>query len=181
MSFADMLRALYAYNRWATERLLDVAAQLTPEQWRAPGSAGHGSVRDTLVHLIGTQRSWLAWWDGTLPADQAYHLRLDPDDYPDVAALRAAWGQVERATQAFVAGLSDADATRVFSNPLPDGRVFRLTLGQMMLHVANHGTQHRSEVAAMLTAFGHSPGDLDLLWFFRPFADAAARNAAPEG
>jgi uncharacterized damage-inducible protein DinB len=33
----------------------------------------------------------------------------------------------------------------------------------MMLHVANHGTQHRSEVAAMLTGFDQSPGSLDLL------------------
>ena len=44
----------------------------------------------------------------------------------------------------------------------------------MMLHVANHGTQHRSEVAAMLTGFGHSPGDLDVLGFFNPFGDAPA-------
>jgi uncharacterized damage-inducible protein DinB len=35
----------------------------------------------------------------------------------------------------------------------------------MMLHVANHGTLHRSEVAAMLTSYGHSPGDLDFLFY----------------
>ncbi|HYU21327.1 MAG TPA: DinB family protein [Chloroflexota bacterium] len=46
---------------------------------------------------------------------------------------------------------------------LPNGAEFRLPLWQMMLHVANHGTQHRSEVAALLTGFGQSPGDLDLL------------------
>jgi len=33
----------------------------------------------------------------------------------------------------------------------------------MLLHVANHGTQHRSEVAAMLTAFRYSPGELDFV------------------
>jgi uncharacterized damage-inducible protein DinB len=42
----------------------------------------------------------------------------------------------------------------------------------MMVHVANHGTQHRSEVAAMLTAFGRSPGDLDALYFFDPIKPA---------
>jgi uncharacterized damage-inducible protein DinB len=33
---------------------------------------------------------------------------------------------------------------------------------QMILHVTNHGTQHRSEAAALLTEIGHSPGDLDM-------------------
>lgn len=36
-------------------------------------------------------------------------------------------------------------------------------LWEVMLHVANHATQHRSEVALMLTTFRHSPGDLDIL------------------
>jgi uncharacterized damage-inducible protein DinB len=34
-----------------------------------------------------------------------------------------------------------------------------------MLHVVNHGTQHRSEVAAILTSLGFSPGNLDLLFY----------------
>lgn len=81
------------------------------------------------------------------------------------------WVTVDRATQAFVAGLNDADVERVYTHTLSNSLVFRLPLWQMMLHVVNHGTQHRSEVAAMLTAFGHSPGDLDLLGSFRPFGE----------
>lgn len=168
----EALRALYGYNRWATERVLGVAEQLTPEQWLAPGSAGRGSVRDTLVHLVSTQRSWLAWWDGSLPPDEAYRLSLDPADFPNPAAVRAALAAVDQATQAFLDGLSAADLERVYTHTLPNGLVFRLPLWQMLLHVANHGTQHRSEAAAMLSGFGHSPGDLDLLLFFRPFGES---------
>jgi uncharacterized damage-inducible protein DinB len=53
------------------------------------------------------------------------------------------------------------------------------TLWQMIMHVANHGTQHRSEVAAMLTSYGHSPGDLDFSEYLRSLADAAAGPTEP--
>jgi uncharacterized damage-inducible protein DinB len=170
----DAIRTLYGYNRWATGRVLDAAGELTAQEWLAPGVAGHGSVRDTLVHLIAVQRSWLAWWNGSLSANEAIALTLAPDDVPDLPALRAVWEEVERATAAFVDGLGEADLERVYSNTMPNGAVFRLPLWQMLLHVANHGAQHRSEVAAMLTGFGHSPGNLDQLGYFRPFGDAPA-------
>jgi uncharacterized damage-inducible protein DinB len=79
---AGTLRTLYGYNRWATQRLLEVAEQLTSEQLHTPGNAGHGSVHNTLLHLIDTQQSWLAWWDGSLSAEEAYRLTPGPGRFP---------------------------------------------------------------------------------------------------
>jgi uncharacterized damage-inducible protein DinB len=163
--FADAVRDLYAYHRWATECVLDAVDKLTPEQLLAPGTAGHGSVRDTLVHMMRAQKGWLSWWDGSLSADDAYNFRLDPADYPDATALRALWAALEAQTHAFVRGLSDADLGRIYVFTLPNGVESRVILWKMMLHIANHGTQHRSEVAAMLTDFGQSPGDLDYIMY----------------
>lgn len=162
---AEALRTLYKYNHWATGRLLEVAEQLTSEQLHAPGDAGHGPVHNTLLHLVDTQQGWLAWWDGSFSAEEAYRLKLNSADFPDLPALRTIWEKVEQATQAFASGLSDEDVIRVYAQTLPNGADFRMPLWQMMLHVANHGTQHRSEVAAMLTSLGHSPGNLDLLFY----------------
>ena len=163
---AEMLRSLYGYNRWATERVLEAAGGLTPEQLDAPGGAGRGSIRETLLHLVHTQRSWLVWWNGSLSAAEAYGLQLDADRYPDLTTLRAYWEEVEQDTRRFLDTLTDADAARVYTDTLPNGMQFSMALWKMMLHVANHGTQHRSEVAAMLTGFGHSPGELDALGYF---------------
>ena len=42
---------------------------------------------------------------------------------------------------------------------------YQIMLWQVMVHIVNHGTQHRSEAAAMLTNFGYSPGDVDMIDF----------------
>lgn len=162
----EIIRALYGYNHWATEIVLDAAEKLTPEQWLTDGGAGRGSIRDTLVHLIGGQKRWLAWWDGSLSVEESVRLQLNLADFPDLPAVRAAWATVDQATQAFVSQLTEADLPRIYSRTMPDGGIVRFPLWQMLLQVANHGTQHRSEIAAMLTSHGHSPGELDILRYF---------------
>ena len=60
----EALRLHYAYGSWAMARVLDAAERLTADQLNAPGVAGNGSVRGTLVHLIERQWSWFSWFDG---------------------------------------------------------------------------------------------------------------------
>ena len=36
-------------------------------------------------------------------------------------------------------------------------------LWESMAHLVNHGTQHKTETAAILTGMGYSPGDIDLI------------------
>jgi uncharacterized damage-inducible protein DinB len=43
----------------------------------------------------------------------------------------------------------------------------------MLVHVVNHGTQHRAEAAALLTSEGRSPGELDLINYAEEQAGAA--------
>jgi uncharacterized damage-inducible protein DinB len=162
------IRTLYEYTNWANQRLLDTALKATPEQWLAPGTAGRGSIRDTLTHMVGGQRMWLSWWDATGEADPGLRTALDPERYPDANALRAAWDVVHQATLRYIDTLSDADLLVEHVRPLGKVEALRLPLWQMMLHITSHNTQHRSEAAAMLTAFGHSPGELDLLRFLVP-------------
>ena len=165
---AEAIRALYGYSAQATARVLDAAEALTFEQFVAPALGDQRSIRETLVHYLDTQQGWLSWWDGSLPAAEAYAFTLDPESFPDAASIRRAWDGVNRQTEAFLGTLTDDDMPREYVATLPDGAEFRMVLWHMLLHVANHGTQHRSEAASMLTALGHSPGPLDLMWYFAP-------------
>ena len=162
----ELIQDFYQYDRWASERVFAAARGLTPEQFNTPGTAGHGSIRETLIHQISAHRNWFAWWDGSMSQQEAMTNGLDPAGYPDLDAVIGVWEEVQRQTGAFIESLTDADAEREYTVTFPwSGQTVTFTLTQMMLHVANHGTQHRSETAAMLTAFNCSPGYLDMLFF----------------
>lgn len=67
----------------------------------------------------------------------------------------------------FVDGLSDEQVrSRTVDYRSTEGEPFSRLLWQTMAHLINHGTNHRSEVAAAATQLGHSPGDLDLIRYF---------------
>jgi uncharacterized damage-inducible protein DinB len=160
-----VLRAHYGYGRWATDRVLTAAERLTPEQLEAPGVAGHGSVRGTLVHLIDTQWGWFSWFDGSLPPDEAYRLSIDPESLPDVPSIRVRWDAVQTQAEMLVNRLSEEELTEAWPLEIPNRDPVPTKLWQLLLHVANHGTQHRSDIAAMLTEHGQSPGGLDYLFY----------------
>ena len=161
----EALHTVYEFNRQATERVLDTAERLTREQWLAPQTAGRGSIRDTLVHLVGGMRVWLTTWGGTLPAEEAARERVDPEDFADVAAVRAYFRVIDGAMQAFLQDLQPTMLDQVYTRTYASGVVSRFPLWQMMLSVTYHSMQHRSEVAAMLTDFGRSPGELGFTTF----------------
>jgi uncharacterized damage-inducible protein DinB len=154
------VRELYAVDRWANRRLLDVVAGLEPElairpvgtQFSAP------TLKGVLAHVLGAEGLWLERWKGTDPT-----AVLTDADFPDVAALRARWEPVEREVRAFVDALEERDLQRVVRYRNLRGDAFALPLWVLLQHVANHSTHHRSEVATMLTMLHASPPPTDLL------------------
>ena len=158
----ELIRTLYAYSAWANHRVLDVASKLTQEQFSAPGSTSLPSIHEILVHTLGAQRHWLYRFQKLTPPPF-----LEKADVSDVARLRAEWQAVDAQTQTFVDSLDDAALAEVIQYRNSAGDSFADPLWQIMTHQVNHATQHRSEVAALLTNFGHSPGDLDMILYIR--------------
>jgi uncharacterized damage-inducible protein DinB len=166
-----LLRAigdLYAYGDEATRRLLQTSDGLTAAEWELPAEPRQVSIQGTLLHVLETQRRWLNWWSGASTDWRSALLmaRLDPAMFPDGASLLPVCDAMAADQMTFLRALSESDLERVYISRLNDGTEIRPVLWQMMLHVANHGTQHRSQAASMLTAHGRSPGDLDLGFYF---------------
>jgi uncharacterized damage-inducible protein DinB len=160
MNKQDIL-TLYKYNQWANGKILGAAANVSQEQFLAEASYPHGGLRSTLVHTLFAEWIWRNRWEGT-----SLTFRLQPDEFPTFESLRARWTEEENSLMAFVDALTDEKLNTAIAYKNTKGIAFEQILWKMMAHVVNHGTQHRAEAAAMLTAYGCSPGDVDMIYFF---------------
>lgn len=157
MNKQDIL-VLYQYNAWTNAKILDVASNVTTEQFLASVPFPHGSLRGTLVHALSGEWIWRKRWEGS-PQNPS----LKPEDFPTFESLRARWAEEESKLRQFVANVT---AERLYSKVKyisTEGFPYERLLWETLTHLVNHGTQHKTEAAAILTDMGYSPGDIDLI------------------
>jgi uncharacterized damage-inducible protein DinB len=88
---------------------------------------------------------------------------LTPEEFSTFESLRTRWADEEAMLMNFVANLTDEEFYRKFHYVSSEGFAHERLLWEAMLHLVNHGTQHKTEAGAILTSLGHSPGDIDLI------------------
>jgi len=158
--FATLAR----YDVWATRRLCEHVDQLTEDEYRRDAGLFFNSVHGTLNHLLVAEH--LLWFrrfaEGVSPK-----LALNDEAETDRARLRERLIEGALRWQPFIESL-DPDrwggplqytSTKGVAQSLP----FAATLG----HVFNHGTHHRGQISAAITAMGHACPELDLVWMLQ--------------
>jgi uncharacterized damage-inducible protein DinB len=165
---ADTLRTHLAYTTWASRRLVDAAARLTPEELTRDFQTADRSVLRSLAHVFAADRVWLARLTHA-PAPQFiteadYSLSVLQNDWP---ALLDRWQQ-------WAANLTDESARAIVAYKDMKGNPYSQPLWQLVLHVVNHGTHHRGQVSGFLRVMGHTPPPLDLVFYYREQAAAAS-------
>jgi len=158
------IHLIYNYNYWANSRLLASSANVSQEEFVAPASFPYGGLHGTLLHTLEAEWSWRALFQKIEDASE-----LLPADYPDLPVIETRWREEETAMRAYLAGLRDEDMESHLRYTTDTGIKRDRILWHCLLHVVNHGTQHRSEAAALLTENGHSPGDLDFTVFLNEY------------
>lgn len=154
---------LYDYYYWANARILNALVRVTPEQFMARNSSSYGSLRGTLAHALFAETIWRRRLQGEqMPSGLPVEA-----DFPTPQSLIEAWAREEPVMRAYLANLSDSALQATFQYKNTKGVPFQNVVWHILMHILNHSTQHRAEAAAMLTDFGQSPGDIDMIVFFR--------------
>jgi len=156
------LRDLFAYNRWATERILAACESLSPDELTRELGGSFPSVWGTLSHLYAAENTWLARWNGT-PAGAPSDL----GDIRDVAGLRDKWRALWERQSQRIAETTDADVRRAIPVRLRDGPEFEQQLGATMRHCMNHATYHRGQITNFFRMLGKKPVGTDLVIYYR--------------
>lgn len=170
----DEISVLYQYNAWSNAKVLTAASNLTQEQFLAPTAFPHGSLRGTLVHALFAEWVWRKRWEGS-----PRNSRLTQEEFPTFESLQARWADEAAHLMNFLAELTEEQLYGRFSYVSTEGEPHERALWESMLHVVIHGTQHKTEAAAILTSLGHSPGDIDLIVYLYEKDDQAAGSGVP--
>jgi uncharacterized damage-inducible protein DinB len=144
---AAAFRQLYGYYFAENRKIWDACiTPLNQEQFIRVASYSHGSVRNQLVHLMTVDEAWFSPLRG-----EEFPAWPDPAEYPDREMIRAHWDSVEQKMREYLAGLRDE---MLFEKPFREGRDKDLILWQVLLHVVNHGTDHRAQLLKLLNDLG---------------------------
>ena len=170
MNHQDIL-IFYDYNYWANARILAAGARVSAEQFTAPGTFPYGGLRGTLVHTLDAEQSWRMFFQRQ---NWAGIPELKEADLPTRELIKAHWRDEESAMRTYLASLSDDDLNGHLRYTTDNGEERDRILWHCLVHVVNHGTQHRSEAAALLTSFDCSPGDLDFTLFLNQYTSPSS-------
>ena len=127
------------------------------------GGVSHGSLFGTLVHILSAE--WV--WRVRCQEHMSPPALLRAEDFGSLGALESRWREEEQTMLRYLAGLSSGDLRGGVSYTNTRGLTFTTPLWQILAHVVNHGTQFRGEAGVLLTRYGQSPGDLDLIYYVR--------------
>ena len=137
----------------------EIVDTLTVEQFLRESPYSLGSLRNQLAHCINVDNRWLARLQEQSPPGS-----LEFEDFPDQAALRAKWDTVRPAVTDYVRGLNPRELEETVELHFPKrGGAFRNSRWQILLHMVNHGTDHRAQILALLHELGAPTFEQDLI------------------
>ena len=168
----SVLTTLFAHNAWANLKLLDFCAGLSDAQLDATAIGCFGSIRDTLVHIVGAEVSYVKRVNGKLPPQP-----LSRDQFPGFELLKdaARWASDELLPLALSAR-EDTSVRERWERMLIEYR-----LASLIVQAITHSTEHRTQISAIITQLGIEPPDMSGWKYMEEIGELQEFEAGAEG
>jgi uncharacterized damage-inducible protein DinB len=150
------------FMKWADETMLAALSQAPPEQVTHDRGSSFKSLFDTLNHVYLAELVWFRRVQGHQDAKIA-----DLESPVDLGALGRAWQELHQGWIDWSRSLSNDDLQKPLISHNLKGAEVQTPYWQIVLHLVNHGSYHRGQVATMLRQAGIKPPGTDLIAFYR--------------
>jgi len=156
---ANAFRHFYDYHFVENRKLWDsYVAPLSHEQFTQHADYSHGSVRDQIIHLMDVDELWFSELRGVEPSEP-----LPSANFDDREIIRTHWDSVEQSMRDYLAELQD---DMLFDKPIKEPEEDKdLIMWQVLLHVVNHGTDHRAQLLRLLNDLGVKTTSQDYIFY----------------
>jgi uncharacterized damage-inducible protein DinB len=161
---------LARYNVWATRKLFEHIDALPEHHYRRDCGLFFRSVHGTLNHLLVAEH--LLWFrrfaQGISPK-----VTLNVEVEVDREQLRRRLLEGALAWEPLIASWPASRVDGTLDYITTRGTAQSLPFAATLTHVFNHGTHHRGQITAAVTAMGHACPEIDLVWMLQ--AESATR------
>jgi uncharacterized damage-inducible protein DinB len=156
---ADAFRHFYEYHFTENRKIWDrYVTPLSHEHFTQDVAYSHGSIRNQIVHIISADDTWFSELRAVEPSEP-----FPPASFDDRQIIRAHWDSVEQNMRAYLAQLRD---DMLFDKPIEEPIEDKdLIVWQVLLHVVNHGTDHRTQLLRILHDLGVKTTSQDYIFY----------------
>ncbi len=145
---------LFRHNLWANLRLFDACRFLSDEQLDAEAPEGvYGTIRSTLNHVVINEERYLS----ALRGEPLEDGDGSPEAIPSLDELR---DRIQKSGEGLVQVAADLPEGHMLQG-VWNGQPYTMPAALPLIQAINHATEHRAQVAVMLTRFGVHPPVMD--------------------
>lgn len=158
----DMIRTLYEYNYRAHDVVWRCVCELSEEKYMQPLDYSVGSIHNQVTHMMAAEHIWFSRLRGDSPKQL-----LTGEDFASREEVEAKWLQVKKGVLDYLAGLNEELLGKMLHYHTSDGQPHATPILGVLVHVANHATDHRAQTLAMIHMLGGRTAPQDLIYFYR--------------
>ena len=163
MMTVDLIRTLYDYNYWANDLVWEAAnAHINDHDFYKNTEYSWGSIHAQFVHNMNNEWMWFNRLRGYAP-----EYMLSPERYKTREAINAKWREVEAEVRGYINALDDDQLKQDFVYATPSGMQHRQSIGEVLLHVINSGTDSRAQIIAMMHILGAPTVEQGLIYYMQ--------------
>jgi uncharacterized damage-inducible protein DinB len=146
----ERFERLVDHMEWADARTLEMVR-----------TTGDARARELLAHVLATERVWMS----RIRTGDSSHLEIWPD--LDLEACEAWRRENVAAYRRLLGSLDSGDVDEEIGYRNSSGVEFATPLGEILTHVALHGSHHRGQIARRVREVGGEPRNVDFIQYVR--------------